>query len=106
MPELRRRQRGFDSLRVYLQVLDVLENDGVYVNLSPMGEPQLGKRGFYPPVGAQGAGTDLMAKLWVLNLSGGQHGLIDIAERARLPFPSIPREAAGALLEGGLLALV
>ena len=28
-----------DSLPLYLQVLDVLENDALYVNLFPKGEP-------------------------------------------------------------------
>ena len=91
-----------DSLSLYLQVLDVLENDASYLNLNPKGEPHLGKRGLYPSVGAQGVGSKLMARLWVLNLSDGQHGLLDVAERAGLSFASI-REAAAALVEGGLL---
>ena len=92
-----------DSLSLYLQVLDVLENDAVYQNLNPKGEPQLGKRGLYPSVGAQGVGSELMARLWVLNLSDGRHGLLDIAERAGLPFRDI-KEAARVLSEGDLLA--
>ena len=91
-----------DSLGLYLQVLDVLENDAAYINLSPKGEPQLGKRGLYPAVGAQGVGSELMARLWVLNLSDGRHSMLDIAERAGLSFASI-KEAAAALVEGGLL---
>jgi aminopeptidase-like protein len=92
-----------DSLGMYLQVLDVLENDKAYVNLSPKGEPQLGKRGLYPSVGAQRAGPELMARLWVLNLSDGEHSLLDIAERAGIAFEPV-REAAQALADGGLLA--
>lgn len=91
-----------ESLFNYVQVLDVLENDLVYVNLSPKGEPQLGKRGLYPSVGAQGTTSPLMARLWVLNLADGQHSLLDIAARADMPFASI-REAAQALVGGGLL---
>jgi aminopeptidase-like protein len=91
-----------DSLDLYLRVIDILENDGVYMNLSPRGEPQLGKRGLYPAVGAQGAGPELMARLWVLNLSDGDHSLLDIAERARMPFDQI-KGAAAALIDGGLL---
>lgn len=92
-----------ESLFNYVQVLDVLENDVVYVNLSPKGEPQLGKRGLYPSVGAQGTTSPLMARLWVLNLADGKHSLLDIAARADMPFASI-REAAQALVEGQLLA--
>jgi aminopeptidase-like protein len=92
-----------DSLRLYLQVLEVLENDAAFINLSPKGEPQLGKRDLYPSVGAQGAGAQLMAGLWVLNLSDGHHSLLDIAEQAELSFADI-REAAQALIDGSLLA--
>ena len=45
------------------------------------------------------------ALLWVLNQSDGEHGLLDIAERAGMPFPAI-EEAALALIEAGLLAAV
>ncbi len=94
-----------DSFQLYLRVLDVLENDRAYLNLNPKGEPQLGRRGLYPSVGAQGTTSAIMARLWVLNLSDGEHSLLDIAERAGLPFVEV-REAAHALLDGGLLAPV
>jgi aminopeptidase-like protein len=45
-----------------------------------------------------------MARLWVLNLSDGQHSLIDIAERATMPLGAI-KDAAQVLIEGGLLEL-
>ena len=80
----------------------MLENDAAYVNLNPKGEPQLGKRGLYPPVGGRGAGSELMARLWVLNLSDGQHSLLDIAERAGMPFVDV-REAARVLTDARLL---
>jgi aminopeptidase-like protein len=43
-----------------------------------------------------------MALLWVLNLSDGQHSLLDIAERADLSFEAVQR-AASTLSEAGLL---
>jgi len=43
-----------------------------------------------------------LALLWVLNLSDGSHSLLDIAERAGLPFPVI-RRAANALVAHRLL---
>jgi aminopeptidase-like protein len=100
-----RADRLADSLDLYVQILDVLENDAVYINLSPKGEPQLGKRGLYPSVGAQGTTAPLMARLWVLNLSDGEHSLLDIAERAGLPFQAI-LAAARVLEEGGLLSAI
>jgi aminopeptidase-like protein len=43
-----------------------------------------------------------MAMLWTLNLSDGMHSLLDIAERANLPF-TVVRNVAGKLQEHGLL---
>ncbi|MBP1777219.1 MAG: peptidase, partial [candidate division NC10 bacterium] len=43
-----------------------------------------------------------MAMLWVLNLSDGGPTLLDIADRAGLPFDRV-RTAADALLAHGLL---
>ncbi len=93
-----------DSLRRYLEVFEVLEGNRKLRNLSPRCEPQLGKRGLYGPVGgASHAAERQMAMLWVLNLSDGSRTLLEVAERARLPFHRI--EAAARELErAGLLA--
>jgi len=53
----------------------------------PRCEPQLGRRGLYSAIGGhKNAEAANMALLWVLNLSDGVHSLLDIAERANLPF--------------------
>jgi aminopeptidase-like protein len=44
-----------------------------------------------------------MAMLWVLNLSDGEHSLLDVAERAGLPF-ALVADVAGALEQAGLLS--
>jgi aminopeptidase-like protein len=92
------------SLEALTRIVEVIEGDGTYLNLSPKGEPQLGKRGLYRPIGGQkeAGGFDGMALLWVLSLADGKHSLLDTAERADMPFDSI-RIAADALLEKGLL---
>ena len=87
------------SLTACLDIVDVLEHDCTYANQSPMGEPQLGRRGLY-----RGPGEDEMAMLWVLNQSDGGRSLLDIAERSGCPFPAI-RRAAAALERHGLLKL-
>ena len=46
-----------------------------------------------------------MAMLWVLNVSDGSRSLLDIAERADMPFAAV-LEAAHLLREHGLLAKV
>jgi aminopeptidase-like protein len=91
------------SLDVYRAVVDVLEHNTNYLNLSPMGEPQLGSRGLYPATGGGPASDEVMAMLWALNLSDGKHSLLDIAERAQLPFDAI-KSAAERLAAAELLA--
>ncbi len=92
-----------DTLRRYLEVFAVLEGNRVWVNLSPKCEPQLGKRGLYGAVGGQShTAATQMAMLWVLNLGDGKHTLLDVADRARLPFADV-RQAAEALAGAGLL---
>jgi len=92
-----------DSFRKCLSVVSVIEHDTVYVSLNPKCEPQLGKRGLYRAVGGQAEGAvDELAMLWVLNLSDGQHSLMDIAERAGCPFEAV-KIAADALHTHGLL---
>jgi aminopeptidase-like protein len=92
-----------ESLRRYLEVIDVIENDARYANTNPKCEPQLGRRGLYRTIGGFAAAERTeMAALWVLNLSDGGHSLLDIAERAGVDFATV-RRAAGALLSHGLL---
>jgi aminopeptidase-like protein len=91
------------SLRLCLSIFDVLENDRRYLNQNPCCEPQLGKRNLYRPTGGESIDAEINARLWVLNLSDGEHSLLDIAERSGLPFAGI-REAAELLCESGLLA--
>ncbi len=92
-----------DSLQAALAILDIVEQDGSYLNLSPKGEPQLGKRGLYRGLGGETASTEQLAQLWVLNQSDGESSLLDIAERSGLAFALLLR-AAQRLSEGGLLA--
>ncbi|MCB9134320.1 MAG: DUF4910 domain-containing protein [Anaerolineales bacterium] len=92
-----------DTLEKVLQVFEVLEGNGRYVNLSPKGEPQLGRRGLYGALGGRkDSKISEMAMLWVLNYSDGNYTLLEIAEKANLAFKYM-RRAADALLAAGLL---
>ncbi|MFG1618152.1 DUF4910 domain-containing protein [Nonomuraea wenchangensis] len=92
-----------DTLDALTRVVEVLEHERTYVNLSPYGEPQLGRRGLYGSLGGRSDTKQAqMAMLWVLNLSDGEHGLLDIADRSGLPFAAV-KEAAQSLLDAGLL---
>jgi aminopeptidase-like protein len=94
-----------DALQTVLEILDLFEADRRFVNLSPKGEPQLGRRGLYPATGGAAAQEEQLAMLWVLNQSDGEHSLIDIAARSGSPLETL-RRAAVRLEEGGLLAEV
>jgi aminopeptidase-like protein len=93
------------SMRFCLDLFRVLENNRTYKNLNPKCEPQLGKRGLYRQMGGfRDAEVRELAMLWVLNLSDGQHSLLDIAERSALTFDAI-LQAAELLRRTGLLAI-
>jgi aminopeptidase-like protein len=94
-----------DSLRVCAAILSVVEANHRYRNLNPYCEPQLGRRNLYRSTGGETIGSEINARLWVLNLSDGEHSLLDIAERSGLPFAAI-RDAAELLSQNGLLAVV
>lgn len=92
-----------ESLRICVSVLDLLENNRRYRNLSPYCEPQLGKRNLYRSTGGEPIGAQIKARLWVLNFSDGENSLLDIAERSGIPFSAIS-DAAELLRENGLLS--
>lgn len=94
-----------ESLEVCRAIVRILEADRVYRNLSPRGEPALGRRGLWGAVSGSDAPADRLARLWVLNLSDGSHSLLDVAERSGLPFTTIAA-ATAALERAGLLAEV
>ncbi|WP_262379302.1 DUF4910 domain-containing protein [Nonomuraea sp. PA05] len=95
-----------DTLETLWSAVEVLERDGRYENLSPYGEPQLGRRGLYGSLGGRSDTKQAqMAMLWVLNLSDGEHSLLDVAGRSGLPFRAVA-EAAAALEGAGLLKRV
>jgi aminopeptidase-like protein len=94
-----------ESVRICLDVVDVLESNRTCLNLSPYGEPQLGRRGLYRSSGgAVESPDDERALLWVLNLSDGDATLLDIAARSGLSYATIVR-AAERLEQADLLTV-
>jgi len=95
-----------DSFAQCLAIIDLLEHNQTYISLNPMCEPQLGKRGLYRVFGGpQDGGVQELPLLWVLNLSDGQHSLLDISERSGLSFDAV-KIAADALLEHELIKIL
>ena len=92
-----------DSFAKVLAALSVVDMNTAYVNLSPYGEPQLGRRGLYRSAGGRkDESVWELALLWVLNLSDSRHTLLDVAERSGIEFDTV-RAAADALVAAGLL---
>jgi aminopeptidase-like protein len=92
-----------DSYGRCREVCELLEGNRIYLNQNPKCEPQLGRRGLYRSVaGQQERQTKEMAMLWILNGSEGCTTLLDIAERADLPFRDV-YTAAMELERVGLL---
>ncbi len=89
-----------------LAVFAVLEHNRTYRNLSPYGEPQLGRRGLYRALGVdEDPGEVSMASLWLLQFSDGDHDLLDIARRSGMAWGPLQR-AVELLEENGLLQRV
>jgi aminopeptidase-like protein len=92
-----------DTLAACLSILRVLDDNALIVSLNPKGEPQLGRRGLYRSFGGRADQATLeSALLWVMSCADGAHSLLDVAERAALPFAAV-FDAAVALEEAKLL---
>ncbi len=92
-----------DSFAKSYGIINILENNKTYMNLSPLCEPQLGKRGLYRTVGGDSSeDVNELALLWVLNQSDGSQSLLEIAEKSEIPFHDVAK-AARSLVNHSLL---
>jgi len=79
-----------ESFTLVARILEVLEHDLTYRSSNPKCEPQLGKRGLYQAIGGdKDSARKQLAMLWALNLADGSNSVLDIAERAGLPFATV-----------------
>ena len=93
-----------DSLRVLARIVSVIDRNRRLLNLSPKGEPRLGKRGLFRDVGGIAPGAFEHALLWILNQADGSQDLVDIANRSGQEFDLLDK-AATALEEAGLVRI-
>jgi aminopeptidase-like protein len=79
------------SYALVAELLDLLDGNRMYSRTDGRGEPQLGRRGLYRAIAGQkeAGGANQMDLLWLLNLADGRHSLLDIAERADIPFSRV-----------------
>ncbi|HEY6644793.1 DUF4910 domain-containing protein [Povalibacter sp.] len=89
------------SFHACQRICEIIEADRRYINLSPWGEPRLGKRGLYGAVGGNSPAMREHAMLWLLNQSDGASSVLDIAQRSDRPFDMLS-QAATELEKAGL----
>jgi aminopeptidase-like protein len=95
-----------DSFAAAMATIWMLEHNGIYRNLEPHCEPQLGRHGIFTAIRAHPQPQDFqLAILWVLNLGDGENDLLAIARRSGLPFELIA-QAADLLASAALVARV
>ena len=91
------------TVKMYMDVIDIIEKDNTYVNLNPYCEPNLGKRDLYPTLGSKKNTSELIsAIMWILSLSDGNNDIIEISRRSGIHFSTLA-EAADTLVEKKLL---
>jgi aminopeptidase-like protein len=94
-----------ETARVCAEAIERFDRAATWRNLSPMGEPQLGRRGLYDSIGGENdKKAAQMALLWMLSFSDGRHDALEIAAKSGLPLDMLDR-AARRLQEAGLLRL-
>jgi aminopeptidase-like protein len=87
------------SYEVLASLLDLLDANWMYARTDGRGEPQLGRRGLYRAIAGQkeAGGASQMDLLWLLNLADGKHNLLEMAERAGIPFGRLQKAVRLAL---------
>jgi aminopeptidase-like protein len=95
------------SFALLATLLDLLDNNLTYTRTDGRGEPQLGRRGLYRTIAGQreAGGPNQMDLLWLLNLADGRHSLLDMADRADVPFARL-QAAATLALDADLVRIV
>lgn len=74
-----------ETIQMYIDILETIEINDVYINTNPFCEPKLDKRGLYPTLGSQ-RDAELSVKkiMWLLGFADGKHDVIDIADKLKL----------------------
>lgn len=94
-----------EALAICEEIGDELETIEKFENRFPNCEPQLGRRGLYRKTGGENLQSREYAMLWLLNLSDGNYGLPDIAEKSGVSVDDL-RVVARELSEAGVLKRV
>lgn len=92
-----------EAFSLYRTIIQTLEHNRTYLNLTPKCEPQLGKRGLYKAIsGEADSKSQEMAMLWLLNMSDGEHSLLAIARKSAMEIETL-KKVADVLVQHHLL---
>lgn len=92
-----------EALDAVERIVSQLQTDRLFKNLSPRGEPQLGRRGLYTSVQNAPQPAELhYAILWLLNLSDEHHGMEEISNLSGID-AEVLIDAAELLIQHELL---
>ena len=70
------------SIEKYMEIINVIELNKTYTNNFPNCEPQLGKRGLYPPIYSKDNAKFIDIMMWILSFSDGKNDMIYISEKS------------------------
>lgn len=91
------------SIKTYLKVIKLIENNEKLINKKPFCEPKLSKYGLYPTLSQKFIAEQTRAITWILNLSNGKNDLIDIINKSGIRL-DLAYEMIEKLKEKGILA--
>lgn len=92
-----------EAVGICLSVIEMIDMNGIYINLMPYCEPQLGKRGLYPTLGSQKETSGRVeAMMWMLNQSDGSNDIFSISRKSGIG-PETLAQAAVDLVNAGLI---
>ncbi len=78
-------QGGLDVMKA---CITLLEANAKYRTILP-GEPQMGRRGLYPPTSIKGGAGDVRNMLNVIAYCDGAHDIIELCERTGMPWDEV-----------------
>jgi len=79
-----------EAANVVLEIFRTMDQNRLFKNLLPKGEPQLGRRGIYRAIGGHGDPESRQyAMLWLLQMGDGTTTLIDVATRSGISFDEV-----------------
>lgn len=79
-----------ESLDIYKNIFNIIDSNHTYVRTNGHCEPMLSKYNLYDTIGGNKIqNKDTMLYLWILNLSDGNHTLLDIANKSNYTYNKI-----------------